>query len=233
MNIALILAGGSGTRMRSDGFPKQYMEVKGKPVLVYTLEKFQTCTVVDRIVVVAHAQWEEKILQWAKEYGIQKLAGIAYQGESRQASVRNGLEACLKYDPSPEDLVLIHDSARPLVTQELISACVRSACGHDGCLPVIGVKDTIYYSRDGETIHDLTDRSALFCGQSPEVLKLLPYLELCRDLSAEQMLNIRGSCELAFQSNWDIRMIPGEENNFKLTTVEDMSRLRRILEEAG
>lgn len=232
MNIALVLAGGTGTRMRTDGFPKQYIEIKGKPVLLYTLEKFQACADVSRIVVVAHAQWEEKILQWAKTYGIDKFAGIAHQGDSRQESVYNGLEACMKLNPQADDLVLIHDSARPLVTPELISACVKGADGHDGCLPVIAVKDTIYYSRDGQTVHDLTDRSSLFCGQSPEVLKLLPYLELCRNLSAEQMLNIRGSCELAFRNGWDVCMIPGEEYNFKLTTAEDMSRLRKLLEES-
>lgn len=231
MNIAIVLAGGIGTRMRNDGFPKQYLKVRGKPILIYTLEKFQACAEVDQIVVVAHAQWKEKILRWAKEYGIEKLTDIASQGESRQESVYNGLNACLKYALSANDLVLIHDSARPLVTLELISACIRNACGHDGCLPVIGVKDTIYYSRDGKVIHGLTDRSALFCGQSPEVLKLLPYLELCKDLSAEQMLGVRGSCELAFRNGWDIYMIPGEENNFKLTTAEDMDRLRKILEE--
>ncbi len=232
MNIALVLAGGTGTRMRTDGFPKQYIEIKGKPVLLYTLEKFQACADVSHIVVVAHAQWEEKILQWAKTYGIDKFAGIAHQGDSRQESVYNGLEACMKLNPQADDLVLIHDSARPLVTPELISACVKGADGHDGCLPVIAVKDTIYYSRDGQTVHDLTDRSSLFCGQSPEVLKLLPYLELCRNLSAEQMLNIRGSCELAFRNGWDVCMIPGEEYNFKLTTAEDMSRLRKLLEES-
>ena len=136
----------------------------------------------------------------------------------------------MKYEPDADDLVLIHDSARPLVTPELISGCIRGAFGHDGCLPVIGVKDTIYYSRDGKTVHSLTDRNTLFCGQSPEVMKLRPYLELCKNLSAEQMLNIRGSCELAFQNGWDICMIPGEENNFKLTTAEDMGRLCNLLE---
>ena len=231
MNIAVVLAGGIGTRMRSDGIPKQYVEVKGKPVLMYTLEKFQNCADVDHIIVVSHAQWEEKIQGWVKEYGIDKFSGIAYQGGSRQESVYNGLEACLKLASSAEDLVLIHDSARPLVTPGLISACVQGTDGHDGCLPVIPVKDTIYMSRDGKTVQDLTDRSTLFCGQSPEVVRLLPYLELCKGLTPEQMLNVRGSCELAYQNGWNISMIPGEENNFKLTTAEDMSRLVKLLEE--
>lgn len=233
MNIALILAGGIGSRMRSDGLPKQYVPVLDKPVLVYTLEKFQACPDVDTIIVVTHQQWEESIFQWATQWNISKLSGIAYQGDSRQASVRNGLLRCLQHSSSKDDLVLIHDSARPLVTPQLISACIQGTQGHDGCLPVIGVKDTIYCSHNGKTIHELTDRTTLFCGQSPEVLKLQPYLELCKDMTSEELLQIRGSCELAFQYGWDISMIPGEENNFKLTTAEDLTRLSKILEEAN
>ena len=231
MNIALILAGGVGSRMRDDGFPKQYVTVLEKPVLIYTLEKFQACPDVDSIVVVAHHEWEESIFQWAKKWNISKLAGIAPQGDSRQASVRNGLMLCLEHSTNPEDLVLIHDSARPLVTPQLITTCVQSAQGHDGSLPVIGVKDTIYCSYDGRTIHELTDRSTLFCGQSPEAFKLKPYLDLCKDMTSEELLQIRGSSELAFRHGWDICMFPGEENNFKLTTAEDLTRLSKIIEE--
>lgn len=230
MNIALILAGGVGSRMRSDGFPKQYVTVLDKPVLIYTLEKFEACPDVDAIVVVAHKQWEESIFEWAKKWNISKLSGIASQGDSRQASVRSGLLHCLQYSTSKDDLVLIHDSARPLVTTQLISACVESAQGHDGSLPVIGVKDTIYCSHDGKTIHELTDRTTLFCGQSPEAFKLQAYLDLCKDMTSEELLQIRGSSELAFQHGWDIRMFPGEENNFKLTTAEDLTRLTKIIE---
>ena len=231
MNIAVILAGGVGTRMRSDGFPKQYVEINDKPILVYTLQKFQTCDDVDKIVVVAHDQWQKKILQWTEKYDIDKMCCIAPQGSSRQESVYNGLKACLPYSNGGDDYVLIHDAARPLVTPKLISESIAGAQGHDGCLPVIPMKDTIYVSHNGSKIHDLTDRSTLFCGQSPEVMRLCPYLEICEELSPEQMESIRGSCELAFQKGFDIAMIPGEETNFKLTTADDLGRLRRILEE--
>lgn len=230
MNIALILAGGTGTRMRSDGFPKQYVEVKGKPILIYTLEKFQACASVDKIVIVAHSQWESQIFSWAEAFGIDKLACVAPQGNTRQESVLNGLLACQRYQTSPEDVVLIHDAARPLVTPALITACAAEVETHDGCLPVIPVKDTIYYSLDSTSITDLTDRSTLFCGQSPEAFKLTPFLELNLHTPMEKLQQIRGCCELAFQNGFDICMIPGEEMNFKLTTIEDMDRLSNFLE---
>lgn len=230
MNIAIILAGGTGTRMRSDGFPKQYVEVNGKPILIYTLEKFQACNDIDKIVVVAHCQWEEKIHEWVDRYQIHKFACLATQGETRQESVLNGLLACEQFLPTAKDVVVIHDAARPLVTPRLITTCISELGEHYGCLPVIPMKDSLCCSLDGRTISGLADRSTLFCGQSPESFRLLPYLELNRNASVEALQQTRGSFEIAYRNGLDIYMIPGEENNFKLTTSEDMNRLYSILE---
>ena len=228
MNIAVILAGGVGSRMRGDGFPKQYIEVGGKPVLIYTLEKFQTCQAVDRIVVVANEQWKADILAWCDQFGISKLSAIAEPGETRQESVLSGLATCEQFSDFPEDIVLIHDAARPLVTPELINAVVEQSKTHDGCLPVIPMKDTVYCSTDGKTVTNLTDRSTLFCGQSPEAFNLQKYLLLNRQTPIEQLKLIRGSSELAHQYGFEISLIPGEEMNFKLTTQEDMDRFCSI-----
>ena len=93
----------------------------------------------------------------------------------------------------------------------------------------ISIKDSVFFSPDGQTVAGLTDRSTLFGGQTPESFKFLPYLELNRNASAEQLKQIRGSSELAFQNGFTIRMIPGEETNFKLTTTDDMVRLQQFL----
>lgn len=229
MNIAIILAGGVGSRMRSDGLPKQYVDVGGKPVLIYTLEKFENCPSVDRIIVVANEQWKEDILCWADTYGITKLCAIAEPGDTRQESVLSGLLACETYLSDEDDMVLIHDAARPLVTCELINACVEAGKDHDACLPVIPMKDTVYCSTNGNSVTGLTDRSTLFCGQSPEAFKFLKYLQLNKNTPTAQLKAIRGSCELAYANGLDICMIPGEEMNFKLTTKEDMDRLHKVL----
>ena len=231
MNIAIILAGGIGSRMRSDGFPKQYIDVAGKPVIVYTLEKFEACHSVDKIIVVAHMQWKKSILDWATQYGITKLSTIAEQGQTRQHSVLNGLVAAEAISKSTNDIVLIHDSARPLVTTNLIESCVECMDGYDACLPVIPMKDTIYHSIDGNSISNLMDRSTLYCGQSPEAFYLHSYLELTRSIPEEELSSIRGCCELAYQHKYNIRMIPGEETNFKLTTADDLVRLTKFLEQ--
>lgn len=231
MNIAIILAGGVGSRLRSDGFPKQYIEIEGKPVLIHTLEKFQVCQDVDKIVVVANEQWKADILSWADKFGISKLCAIAEPGETRQESVFSGLLACEAYQETPEDMVLIHDAARPLVTTEQITACTAAGKTCDGCVPVIPMKDTVYYSVDGKSVTSLTDRSTLFCGQSPEAFNLQKYLQLNKEIPTEQLKLIRGCCELAHQNGFDLCMVPGDEMNFKLTTQADLERLRSILAE--
>jgi len=232
MNTAVILAGGVGSRMRNDGFPKQYLEINGKPVLVYTLEKFQACDKVDHIIVVAHSQWEDQIRRWASLHNITKLTAIAPQGDTRQESVLSGLEASAKLSACENDIVLVHDAARPLVSVGMIEDCIDGIEGYDGCLPVIPLKDTVYHSIDGQSITNLTDRSTLFCGQSPESFRLLPYLALNKAATKQELQQIRGSSEIAFRGGFNIRMIPGEETNFKLTTSDDLVRLRSLLNHA-
>lgn len=229
MNYAIILSGGVGTRMRSDGFPKQYLEMQGKPILLHTLEIFQLCEAVDRIVVVADNSWTDQIKLWTSAAGISKLAAFAESGETRQHSVLNGLMACKQFEPTEADAVLIHDAARPLITPKLISDCVANLQGHDGVLPVVSINDALYYSEDCSSLGAVADRSKYFCGQSPEVFWLLQHLELNTKVPSEELALIRGSSELAFKNGLDICMIPGEETNFKLTTPDDMLRLHFYL----
>jgi len=108
MNIALILSGGVGTRMGTD-VPKQYIEVKGKPIIAYTMEKFELHELIDKIHIVAEPQWHDYILEYAKV----KPIGFSKPGYNRQLSILNGLEDILKV-ALPDDNIIIHDAVRPL-----------------------------------------------------------------------------------------------------------------------
>ena len=231
MNIALILSGGVGSRMRSDGFPKQYIAVNGKPILMYTLEKFQSCPVIDKIVIVADPAWQADIRAWLAQENITKFADFALPGTSRQGSILNGLEVCMTLAAENTDGVIIHDGVRPLVNHALIADCLAALKDHDGCMPVLPVTDTTYMSEDGKHISSLLDRSTLFAGQSPETFRLQPYYEINKNASAEELENTRGTTEIAYKHGMDIRLIPGDYGNFKLTTPTDLDRFRTVLED--
>lgn len=227
-NAALVLAGGVGSRMNMGSFPKQYLMVDDRPVLDYCLCTFQEIQTVDAIVIVADVSWRDFISQWLEKSKITKFVAFADPGETRQFSIFNGLEVIEAQMPDCEN-VIIHDSARPLISAELICACFQGLQEAEGVMPVLPVKDTCYQSLDGKTISGFLPRSQLFAGQAPEAFRLKPYLELHRTLPREVLLEISGSSELAYKHGLKVAMIPGEERNFKITTQDDLKLLEKYL----
>lgn len=229
MIVALILAGGVGTRVGAD-IPKQYIEVCGKPIIIYCLEQLTGNADIDAIQIVADSCWREKILAWLSEYKVDtKFRGFSLPGENRQLSIFHGLEDIRKY-AADEDYVFIHDAARPLLTEKMITDCINAVKGHDGVLPVLAMKDTVYLSVDGKCVSSLVNRSQIYAGQAPEVFCLGKYFEANKRLLPKDILNINGSTEPAVMAGMDIAMIPGDERNFKITTKEDLERFRQMME---
>ena len=229
MVFAVILAGGVGTRM-GRSIPKQYIEVEGKPVLVHTLEKFQDCEIIDRITIVADNVWRDDIQNWLKQYGITKFLDFADPGATRQESVFSGVACCKKYAETPNDIVLVHESARPLVTLDMIRRIVDGLESYDACIPVMPMKDAILLSKTGELIDGLLDRNQLFRGQAPESFRLLPYYELNRQTPPEELGKFLADHELCFHNGWRVHCIIGEETNFKLTTPDDIEHMISLLQ---
>ncbi len=223
MNIALILAGGTGTRI-GGSLPKQYIEVKGEPVISRCLAAFEKHYKIDAVWIVADEKWHELILKWAGK----KLKGFSIPGKNRQLSIYNGLTD-ISYFADEKDLVIIHDGARPLITEQLITECISACQGHDGVIPVIPIKDTVYMGERGR-ITALIDREKIFAGQSPEAFVLGKYLKANQRLLPDGILKINGSTEPAVMAGMDIALIPGEEDNFKITTVGDLERFRWMME---
>lgn len=230
MTTALILSGGTGTRIGGD-IPKQYIKINDKPILIYCLEQLTQNDRIDAIQIVAAQEWQDVILTWLVKYHVnRKFKGFSEPGENRQLSIFHGLESISEY-ASKDDLVLIHDAARPLITQQMIDECVMATEGHDGVLPVLPMKDTVYYSEDGKMVSSLLERSRIFAGQAPEVFVLGKYLEANKQLVPDNILKINGSTEPAIMAGMDIAMIPGNEGNFKITTKSDLERFRQITED--
>ena len=227
MNTAIILAGGVGSRMGADR-PKQFLMVQDKPIISYCFDIFQKHKEIDNIVVVVNDKWQNFVDENAKKYGVTKICGYAPAGKTRQHSIFNGLK-CIAENAPDTDVVIVHDAARPLVSDQIISDCIKGATEFDGAMPVISVKDTVYQSSDGQQIGCLLKRSELFAGQAPESFNFKKYYDIHKSVTDEEIGQTAGSSEIAYRHGMEIRMVKGSERNLKITTIEDLETFESIL----
>lgn len=231
MNIAIILAGGTGVRIGGD-IPKQYIEVSGKPIISYCLNKYDVHKQIDSIVVVASEIWQDYIIKWIEKDKIKKFSSFAPAGSSRQHSILNGLIKAKDIGAKENDNVIIHDAARPNVSEYMISQCLDCLSYYDAVMPVLPVKDTIYLSENGKSITSLLNRDQLYAGQAPESFKFGKYFNLHNGMTEDNLAHVRGSSELAYSNGLNIHMIAGDEHNYKITTKEDLVKFIKEMEES-
>lgn len=226
MNIAIILSGGTGSRMKLS-IPKQYVEVGGKPIIGYCLDTFQKTEIIDKIAVVCHNDWKDYIGEYSEQHGITKICTYAESGASRQGSILNGLLACKSF-ASDKDIVILHDAARPLVSEKMLAEVV-SIGDFDGVMPVLPVKDTVYYSENGKSIGKLLNRDKIFSGQAPESFFYGKYLDINTSVGQEEINATRGSSEIAFKHGLNVKLIEGDEGNYKITTIADLEKFENFI----
>lgn len=158
-----------------------------------------------------------------------ELSWFLLNGKTRQHSILNGLKAAISISGNVDDIVIIHDAVRPLVSDRIIEACIEAIGDYDGAMPAVKVKDTIYQSHNGMTIDSLLNRSELYAGQSPEAYFLLKYYAIHQQVTEEQLSDITGSSVIAIQQGLRVKIISGEEQNFKITTIEDLKQFEQII----
>lgn len=225
MVYSIILSGGSGVRLGGN-IPKQYIEVKEKPIIGYSLDTFQKNASVNNIIIVISDEWREYVYQYASNNHISKFKAFARAGESRQHSILHGLEACSSLGALRDDYVIIHDAARPNVSNKLIDGCLETLKHYDNSMPVITVKDTIYYSEDGKHIKSLLNRDYVYAGQAPEGCHFGSYYDVNRRLSDDKLNAVRGTSSLAYECGLSVGLFKGDEHNYKITTMEDLNKFR-------
>lgn len=192
------------------------------------------CGQIRAVQIVAAPQWQEYIIrQLAAMNGLSKLWGFSSPGRNRQESIFHALQDRAQ-QVGEDDAVLIHDAARPLLSDELVDRCIRALEGHDGVLPVLKMRDTVYQSQDGKSVSALLRREELFAGQAPELFVYGKYYKANQKLlQGEDILQIVGSTEPAILAGMDVVMIPGDEANFKITTSADLQRFRELCSNRG
>ena len=234
MNYAILLAGGTGSRITSE-IPKQYIKAGPYMMITVALKAMLENDHIYGVCIVADADWREEIKRDAASAGLDtdRILSFADPGDDRQLSILNGMNEIIgvEGEPSDTDTVLVHDAARPFITADLLSAVYGSLDGHDGVMPVLPMKDTVYYSENGSEVSELLDRGKIFAGQAPELFLFGKYYEANKALLPEKILSVNGASEPAIIAGMDIVMIPGDEGNFKVTTDADVDRYLMIVKD--
>ena len=225
----MIVAAGTGSRMSGADKPKQFLLVNNKPLMIYTIEAFQMHEDIDAIVVVTGEGYEEQVKYWCKQYGLSKVQAVVLGGDSRQGSVYNGLQAIKKMGAKSDDIILIQDAARPLISKDIISKNIEACSEFDAVDTVIKANDTIISSKSGETINDIPNRSELYQSQTPQTFKFGLIYEAHENAKAGKIPNVTDDAKLVISMGKEVRLVEGNKQNFKVTTPDDLLMFEALL----
>lgn len=212
---AIIPSGGKGTRANS-GLPKQYLKFNGKELIAYTLDVFQKCDLIDEIVVSADKNYFQLLDDIRKRFGFTKLKNVVEGGVERQNSVFNAFRSI---DAEDDNLVVIHDAVRPLLSQSILETSIKTAVESGSAVVAIKAKDTLI--KGNEYIESYIDRNGIYYVQTPQVFKYKIYKEAM--VSAENG-NFIGTDEsmLVQRIGYKIKIVGGSSFNFKITNHDDL-----------
>ena len=227
-NIVLIIAGGVGARMGQD-IPKQFINVYDKPVIVYTLEAFQKHPSIDAIEVVCLDGWHDVLWAYAKQFGIAKLENIVSGGKNGQDSIRNGLYDIASRHNGSDDLVLVHDAIRPMVSNDIISDNIRVCRQYGNAITVVPCTAAMLKTFDSLSTEEQVPRDNLKITQTPQAFFLQDIIAAHKEALKKGITNSVASCTMYIELGRKLYMSAGSEKNLKLTTAEDIEIFKALL----
>ncbi|HBA67797.1 MAG TPA: 2-C-methyl-D-erythritol 4-phosphate cytidylyltransferase [Lachnospiraceae bacterium] len=227
MNIAMIIAGGSGNRMHQD-IPKQFLTVNEKPVIIYTLEVFQKHPAIDEIVVVCIEGWEQVLWAYVRQFNLTKVVSIVKGGDCGQNSIYRGLKEIEK-NHGQEDIVLIHDAIRPLVSEEIISDCISKTVEYGSAIACIPCAEAMLVSENQEDSNQIFNRDYLKRTQTPQGFRFGKLMDIHKKALEQGITDSTASCTLMIEMGENVHFSKGSEKNLKLTTVEDIDIFKALL----
>jgi len=226
MNYALVLAGGQGQRMDSTNAPKQFIEVKSKPILLYTIETIERNDKIDCACIVSPVEWHSQVQEWIDENDYKKIRVLVPSGTDRQGSVHNGLRYLSDMDvnTSKDDNVMIMTAVCPFVAQDTINLHFEKIKEFDGCITVVKAVDAITYSNDGYIVNRTLQKQKMFVQQGPQTFKLMQLLKAHDDyIDSPYHSEINEDSELILNMGGAVTMIEGDRFCLKVTYPEDIA----------
>lgn len=227
MTVALIIAGGVGSRMGQD-IPKQFLHIKDKPVIVYTMERFQQHPQVDGIVVVTLPHWISFVEAYAKQFSISKLRSVVAGGDTGHASIHNGIVEISKLY-SMDTAIMIHDAIRPMCDGDVISDNLSVYHQKGNATVVIPCAEVIFYSDVATESDQVLDRSKIWRTQTPQTFRLDKLLWAHDEVTRRGLESPIATCHLFSMLGEKVYFSRGSEKNLKLTTMDDIDIFKALL----
>ncbi|HRN16460.1 MAG TPA: IspD/TarI family cytidylyltransferase [Xylanibacter oryzae] len=228
MNIAVVFAGGSGMRMHTKARPKQFLELNGKPIIIYTLELFDNHPMIDSIVVACIEDWIPFLEKMLRKFEINKVVKIVPGGKTGQESIYNGLCAAEVVADGKDAIVLIHDGVRPLITENTIKDNIKKVEECGSCITCIPATETFIVKKENETL-EIPSRSDSLIARAPQSFRLVDIMNAHRKAIAEGHNDFIDSCTMMSHYGYKLGTIIGPIENIKITTPADFFVFRAMI----
>ncbi len=231
MNIAVIFAGGVGSRMHGREKPKQFLEMYNKPIIIHTIERFENHPLIDSIVVVCIKDWIPHLEHLLYKFRIEKVGRVVPGGKTGQLSIYNGLCAAREIAGNEEAVVLIHDGVRPLINEKVISDNIEGVEKNGSAITTAVVKETILVVNEEKlTIDFVQERKKSRVARAPQSFRLKDIIEVHDRTMRDGITDCIDSCTMMQNYGYSLFLVDGPDENIKITTPEDFYTMRAILE---
>lgn len=228
MNIAILTAGGTGSRTHQD-LPKQFITVDNKPIIIYTLEAFQYHPNIDEIYVACLDGWSAILEAYAKQFNITKLKRIVIGGDTGQKSIYNGLKAVYEDHGGEDVVVLIHDGNRPMVSHDIITDNLVKQKLYGSAVAAIPTTEVVFVSEGGIQSDKALNRDELWRTQTPHAYRFMELWDVHNRAIKDGITSSAASCSLMQHYGYTTYFSKGSEKNIKITTAEDIEVFKALL----
>jgi len=229
-NVAVIFAGGCGSRMNTKTLPKQFLQMNGKPIIIHTLEYFETCKEIDGIVISCIEGWIDYLEDLIDKFRITKVKKIVKGGATGQESIFNGLCAAKEFYPEEDTVVLVHDGVRPLITTKLIRDNIKTVREFGTAITVSPVTETVVVANEDNELDNVVDRTRCYHAKAPQSFYLKDIMEAHLKAREDGNFEMIDSATLMSHYGYKMHLVEGNVENIKITNPSDFYMFRSLYE---